>query len=765
MNTNAPQVLPAPDSAPKLTNWKKEPTVQDLKYDLEQAKPGHNAFCAKVQEWNDLRTATGSAKPPKIKGRSSVQPKLIQRQAEWRYSALSEPFLGSDKLFKISPRTWEDEEGARQNELLLNYQFKEQMNLVKFVDNYIRSLVDDGTVIVQVGWERQTQRVTENLPQFEHYEITEQEDMDKLQRAIQLKTENPRGYNEKLPDDLKAAVEFYLENEIPTVARVTGYVPTPVDKVICNKPVIEVLDPQNVIPDPSCNGDLAKAKFVVVSFETSKADLLKDKSKKYKNLDKINWEDAVPVTTPDHKTATPTGFQFKDPSRKRIVAYDYWGFYDIAGNGQLEPIVATWVGGTMIRMERNPFPDRKLPFVLVQYSPVKRELYGTPDAELLKDNQAISGALYRGMVDSFGRSANSQTGTAKGALDPMNKRKFEAGLDYEFNPGANPEATIYQHKYPEIPVSAFNMLTLQNQEAEGLSGVKAFSGGLSGNAYGDVAAGIRGMLDASAKREMAILRRAAQGMSEIGTKVIGMNSEWLTEKEVVRITNDEFVEVYREDLPGNYDTKVDIATAEVDNAKSQDLAFLLQTMGPNMDFGITKVVMAEIAELKRMPRLAHILKNFKKEPSPQEQELMQLEMEERRMNVEKLKSEIALNQARAQQAMATAGKTAVDTKDQLTGTTHARNIEQQQAQARGNQALEVTKALTKPRKEGESNPDIDAAVGFNQLSDTLATGGLMSPITSAQERDQISQADPRFSLGSSNFDPSLDPSLNPAINL
>ena len=184
-----------------------------------------------------------------------------------------------------------------------------------------------------------------------------------------------------------------------------------------------------------------------------------------------------------------------------------------------------------------------------------------------------------------------------------------------------------------------------------------------------------------------------------------------------------------------------------------------------MDFDIAKVVMAEIAELKRMPRLAHTLKNFKKEPSPQEQELMQLEMEEKRMNVEKLKSEIALNQARAQQAMATAGKTAVDTEDQLTGTTHARNMEQQQAQARGNQALEVTKALTKPRKEGESNPDIDAAVGFNQLSDTLATGGLMSPITSAQERDQISQADPRFSLGSSNFDPSLDPSLNPAINL
>ncbi|MFR7882255.1 MAG: hypothetical protein ACLU5J_12890 [Christensenellales bacterium] len=37
----------------------------------------------------------------------------------------------------------------------------------------------------------------------------------------------------------------------------------------------------------------------------------------------------------------------------------------------LVPFVATWVGDTLIRMELNPFPDEKLPFVLVQYLPVK----------------------------------------------------------------------------------------------------------------------------------------------------------------------------------------------------------------------------------------------------------------------------------------------------------------------------------------------------------------------------------------------------------
>jgi hypothetical protein len=39
-------------------------------------------------------------------------------------------------------------------------------------------------------------------------------------------------------------------------------------------------------------------------------------------------------------------------------------------------------------------------------------------------------------------------------------------------------------------------------------------------AYGDVAAGIRGVLDAASKREMAILRRLAKGMADLVLKFV-----------------------------------------------------------------------------------------------------------------------------------------------------------------------------------------------------------------------------------------------------
>ena len=708
----------------KLTDWEKEPDVRDLKQDLENARPAHQSRMQDIQRWSDLMAVRGSAKPTKVKGRSSVQPKLIRRQAEWRYAALTEPFLGSNKLFKVDPVTFEDAEAARQNSLVLNWQFRTKLNRVNFVDNFVRATVDEGTSITRVGWKRQTIMVDQEVPVYDFFPLQTEEQLAAFQTALDQQAADPRGYEEDVPDEIKAAIELYNESGQATYAQQSGVTTVKVEKVLVNQPVVDLLDPQNVIIDPSCNGDLDKALFVIVSFETNKADLLKEPDR-YKNLDAVNWEGNMPMTQPDHNTSTPDSYQLNDPLRKKVVAYEYWGFRDIHGDGELVPIVATWIGDICIRMEENPFPDGKLPFVVVPYLPVKRNLYGEPDAELLEDNQKILGAVTRGMIDLLGRSANGQQGMAKGMLDPLNRRRYDNGQDYEFNPSMSPANGVIEHKFPDIPQSALLMLNLQNQEAEALTGVKSFAGGISGEAYGDVAAGIRGVLDAASKREMAILRRLAKGMTEIGNKIIAMNAVFLSEKEVIRVTNKEFITVKREDLIGNFDLETDISTAEVDNAKAQDLAFMLQTLGPNSDPGIVMMILAEIADLKRMPELANKLRNWRPQPSPEQQELQRLEIEKARKEVEKLQSEISLNNAKAQEALANKDQKNLDYVEQETGTKHARDMEKQRGQAQGNQALEITKALTKSLKEGEQRPNLEAAIGFNQLSDRLADAGTL----------------------------------------
>lgn len=715
----------------KLTTWDQEPSIQVLKLDLEGAKQDHDAQMLKIRKWNDLTEVKGTAAVPKVKGRSQVQPKLIRRQAEWRYSALTEPFLGSNKLFSISPATFEDVDGARQNELVLNWQFRTKLNKVKFIDDYVRSNVDEGTVVVRLGWRRHTTMIKQEVPKFNHFKIEDEPTLQLFQQALELSQENPREFNETATPEMKAALEYYKQSQIPNLAEQIGAETVDVEKVIENQPTVEVLNPNNVYIDPSCGGDIDKAMFAVISFETYRAELQKEPNR-YKNLDRVNWEGNTPITQPDHVSSTPDTFQLRDLARKKVVAYEYWGYFDINGTGELVPIVVTWIGDVIIRMEENPFPDGKIPLVVVPYLPIKRQLWGESDAELLEDNQKILGAVSRGMIDLLARSANSQQGFAKGMLDPLNKRRFENGQDYEFNPNSNPQNQYIEHKYPELPQSAFMMLNLQNQEAEALTGVKSFAGGVSGDAYGDVAAGIRGVLDAASKREMAILRRLAKGMQEIGNKIIAMNAEFLSEEEVIRVTNDQFITVRREDLQGNFDLVVDIATAEVDDAKSKDLGFMLQTLGNNMDPKFTTMILAEIAELKRMPALAHNLRNFKPEPDPIAEEIRQLELEKLRMEVEELRTQAELNSAKAAEAKSKKDKTDLDYVETETGTKHAREMEKQHAQSQGNQDLVITKALATPKKEGEKAPPIDAAIGYNQLSRETDTGGVPTQLPPIQ---------------------------------
>lgn len=625
-------------SSAGLTKWRNPPSLMNLKQDFEEAKPAHDSQVTQIDTWLDNYHVENKAKVNSPDGNSKIVPKLIRKQAEWRYPALSEPFLSTTDVFNVSPITWEDREGAIQNQLVLNKQFNCDIDKIQFVDDLVRTAVDEGTVIIRTGWEFEEEEVEEDVPDVEYRVNPQLAPMH--QHLDQLEQESPSQYDTDVPDEMKQAHELYKENGVPIEPVILGYKTVKVLKTIKNVPTAEVCDYRNVFIDPTCLGNIKKARFIVYSFETDLSRLRKDG--KYKNLEMINLDSNSILNSPDHNGPdNQHNFNFRDEPRKKIVAYEYWGFWDIDKTGIVKPIVVTWVGNTIIRMEENPFPDKALPFVVIPYLPVRRSVYGEPDGALLEDNQKIMGAVTRGMIDIMGKSANGQTGIRKDALDATNKRKFMKGQDYEFNANVDPRQAIFMHTYPEIPQSAQFMLQVQQMEAESLTGVKSFSQGVSGASLGDVAAGIRGALDAASKRELAILRRISAGVVEVGRKFISMNSEFLSEKEVIRITNDKFVTVRRDDLAGKFDLTLSISTAEEDANKAQELAFMLQTMGNNMDPAMSRMILSDIARLRKMPDLAQKIESYQPEPDPMQQQMQQLQMQ-------LLQAQVASEQARAQ---------------------------------------------------------------------------------------------------------------------
>jgi hypothetical protein len=717
----------------KLTSWRNEPELKQLKEEYLACESTHGTVVANINEWNALHRGDLPAAMKADKTRSQAQPKLVRRQAEWRYSALSEPMLSSHRLFTIKPTSGEDFEAAKQNELLLNHQFNRKINRVAFVDHYVRSAVDEGTVIVRTGWERETKKIKKEVEVYDYFTPEKQEEQELFDAALEAREKDPTTFELRAAGALKAALAYYDEYGQAVIAIATGKKKTvDEEQILKNSPTVEVIDPRNLRIDPSCGGDITKALFMIYSYETTRAQLLKDRVRLgYKNLDKIAWDSVGPLQTEyHHAQSNDTSFQFNDRSRKKIVVHEYWGFYDIHKNGQLTPIVACWIGDVLIRMAENPFPDGLPPFVIVPYLPKKRSVHGESDAALLEDQQQNIGALLRGMIDILGRSAAGQVGIASGTLDSVNRKRFQQGQNYEFNPNLPPQNAIHFHQYPELSSSAVTLMTLLNNDAESITGTKAFSGGMSGEGYGKVAAGIKGMLDSAAKREMGILRRLVSGLVQLAHKLIAMNQVFLSEKEIIRTTNtkplmlerpegqsnDEFVTINRVELAGQFDIEIDIATAEVDEAQSQDLGFMLQTLGPKGDWNMVKIILCEIARLKRLPHLEKAIREFEPQVDPVEQKKKELEVALLEVEIAEAQANAALKKAQAAKAMADAEATEADTAQDVAGVKHERALQASQAQSEGNQNLEITKALTKPKKEGEGEPDVEAAVGWNEIT-------------------------------------------------
>ncbi len=399
-----------------------------------------------------------------------------------------------------------------------------------------------------------------------------------------------------------------------------------------------------------------------------------------------------------------------------MTAYEYWGYWDIDGTGVVQGIVATIIDGTMIRLQRNPFPDNKLPFVVMQYMPSKGSVYGEPDAELIGDNQQIIQALTRSIIDINARSANGQTATPKGFLDPLNAMKFRTGQDYEYNPiGMHPAEAVFMHTAPEMSQTSMAMIQSQYAEAESAVGVKAFQNGIDGNAYGQVVAGMSQALTAMTQREGDIIFRIAKGLEEIGNKIVAMNQEWLSEEETLAISGGEFVKVSREELAGDFFLAVTIKSNSESEGKAQQLTFMAQTLGENVDWGIRKLMFTEIARLYNLDNMVVALRDYEPQPDPFQQQMQQLQLEEQQLKNAKLKAEAEyfaqrskFIDAQVDDTVAQTDQRALDFMEQQEGVKHARQREIVEAQARAQNegklngdAIKMRTALEKAKLDNQ----------------------------------------------------------------
>jgi N4 gp59-like protein len=658
--------------------------LSNLKADFTASKLLRNELDQKIARWKSEYNAEPYGN--EVNGRSKLVSRDIKKQSEWQHAALIEPFVSTPDIIKANPVTSEDAEIAPKIEVLLNTQFCRQFSRYNFMTKALKVLDQEGTVVIRTGWEYEEKVV----------EVEEDREIPNpdYQRAIEA-------VNQGITDP---SILQGIEPTLITKVRVRK------TKPVKNHPTAMVCRNEDIFIDPTCQDDMDKCQFVIYRYETDMTTL--KQAGIYKNLDKIKIPTGLTGTNDtEYITEDSTSFRFSDTARKKIVVHEYWGNYDINGDDIAEPIVCTWIDNTIIRLEDNPFPDKKPPFLIVPFSAIPFKLYGESNAELLSDIQKIKTAIYRGFIDNMALSNNGQKGIKKGSLDEYNKQRFLNGENFEFNHYAS---DFFIGNFNELPSSIFNVLTLMNNEAESITGVASFNTGINGNALGSTATSIRGAIDSASTRRLNIVRNISENLVKpLLRKWLAYDAMFLDEESQYRITNDTFVYLKRDDLGANIDIDLSISTSDDNRAKAQELAFVLQTVGPSEDPRLRKILMAQIAQLYRMPDLAKMIMDYKPEPDPMAEQMQQLQMQllqaeiantqakagENTVDQDVKRAKVQTELAKAKNLNSMADKTDLDYVHQYSGIKEKEALQRQQLQNQFNIDRETLKLLQSPKQQ------------------------------------------------------------------
>ena len=181
----------------------------------------------------------------------------------------------------------------------------------------------------------------------------------------------------------------------------------------------------------------------------------------------------------------------------------------------------------------------------------------------------------------------------------------------------------------------------------------------------------------------------------------------MDEESQFRITNDEFVYLKKDDLGANIDIDLTISTSDDNQAKAQELAYMLQTIGPSEDPGIRKIIMTEIARLYRMPQLARMIETYEPQTDPVAEQMRQLQvaMLQAQVNNEQSKADensvdrelkgakVQTELAKAKNINSTADKTDLDYIQQYAGVQQKSELQKQQLKNQFDRDRETLKLL------------------------------------------------------------------------
>jgi len=566
--------------------------LQICKEDLETAKKAKTTIDDKITTWRDL--VDGKSLGNEVEGRSKYVAKEAQKAVNWWIPNAIKPFMSANNIADFAPRTFDDMENAKSQNTLINYQFNNDFPKYQFLHTSLSLFATEGTIVARLGWEHEEE---EEIIPFEGFT---QQQVDDL--AMQGAEINITDWAEVQIDPMESPIGNMTE----IISKGTATITT----TTVSRPDAEPIKNEDffIIGDSIEDSDACIQRIDTNRSDLRKKDKAYNKNGIYENVDQIigtgtDTQDSGLGTARQTDLENQGQVNEDDISgRDQITIYEYYGNIDIDNDGIAEPIVCVWSGNIILKIGPNPFPDEKPPFIGTPFMPIPFSFFGNGLPHYLEDTTKVKSAIMRTFIDLMANSTNGMKHVQKGSIDVLNSRRLKEakiGTIVEWNDinGYQPEV------HNEIPNSLQQMYELFTAEGENESGITRYNQGLDAKSLNKTATGITAIMNQSQMRTWeTVTRFAEQFMKPLFRKWIAYNQKFLDKSIALRVVGDQYTEVSKDDIKGNFDLTVNVAIAGSEEQKAQKVIQMLQMITPMIASGsvpanhITKLV-AELEEL------------------------------------------------------------------------------------------------------------------------------------------------------------------------
>jgi|GEM_PF-3567265 len=612
----------------------KNKILLNVKKDYEASKVAKTKVNDAITKW--IRAYNGDPYGNEVKGRSSIVIKDVKKAVKKLSPSIIQPFLASDIMIKTKPKTLSSQATSSMASDVLNYQYNNEFDKLHFIRTIASVFPKEGTIIVRTGWEYTDESNTENYKNItkEQLEILASQGLELGDVVI-----NKNGLFD---------IDVTKRN------------------ILKNRPTAIVCKNESIYTDPTAE-KFDDSKFIIHEFEKTLSDLIKmngvyDTDSNIAGIERMLESDKYSDTSLGAKRFTDSitngsdeSYKSSHKANKKVKICEYWGEYDIEGNGVAEEVVIAWIKSTdiILRCETNPYPDKEKPFLSECFDLEPFSTWGNSVADLIDDNQKIHTSIMRGFIDNLSLSNNGQKFFQKGTVDYINMQKM---LNGEKIIEVNNIDGFKDGSYNSIPQASFQVYSMQDQEIEHLTGLSRHLEGIDDATIGRTSSGISQTMTAAQRHLVITVQIISNLYKKMFNKWHKYNQVFLDEGQLVEIAGS-LVELAKRDIAGEHTVEVTVNVDSLNQQKVQQINMLLQqgqSLGDRVPPQVFPMLVAEIFTSFGKEEIAEQIRAYQPQPDPFAEQMKQLELMKAQLEIKKLEAEVAMTMSKADNTQAQA---------------------------------------------------------------------------------------------------------------